>query len=630
MAKNANVFDGCEHLLENTSQQKTIPSKLNKTITCLLSSALMLMVSLPVFAEQEKLKDSYGPIKAGETLWDIAKATRVNKDISVEQQIFALYKANPEAFKTGNMNVLPQGKVLKIPDEEFVTNTNKVAAKAQLNKHARALDVLRVDARQLKAAKIKTINYKKSVNLLQRQLGKYHHKSRSWNKAYTKLVAAKRKYASSKRNVAKLNSLLLEKATLKYTKPTKKEVESQALVAVKDLESKTLDAVKDVESKTLVSVKEVESNALVAVKAVESKTLGAVKEVESTTLKAVTELGEKTLKAVKEVESKSLVAVNETNERLSQIQSSLSSITESSSSLTEKVNALATLNERVVVLEEELGKNDDILIQLKSSVEKLEVAIEKTTTQLKLQSEKHQQQIKELSALKKAKSQQVASIQNLAESQVEVAENPDQGDKEIALIEASKVAEPETVLESQAQVEVSLSANDVIETAESNQENVEVQEVAAKEKAIDNLSTESTAQETTTPDESEKVIVDTPENNTEIPELALAENSNVQAMKVSFSPEINDSIAANTGEESLDVANTNQLTDSITKPKKTRNQLSEFQTDDVNAIAAQKGSGSWTDILVDNWIFLVTIINGLILMFVFYWTIKNNSYPEDD
>lgn len=239
--------------------------------------------------------ETYGPIKGGQNLWDIANETRTDKTISVEQLAYSIYQLNPDAFYSSNMNLLHIGVVLNIPDAETVLKTSKPEAQQQLQQHVHALDLIRVDAKQLRKAKITRSKYKKQIKVLQKRLGKYRHKSRDWNKTYTQLVTAKRNYSKSKRKVVKLTGLLLEKATLKSDSPVKKVV--------------------------------------------------------------------------------STTAMTEVNQRLAQIQSSLENLNHFNTELVEKVAQLATLNKRVKVIEEELGKNDDLVIQLKNTLDLAQQAI---------------------------------------------------------------------------------------------------------------------------------------------------------------------------------------------------------------------------------------------------------------
>lgn len=57
----------------------------------------------------------YGPVAAGETLWEIAAATRSDNDVSINQMMLAILRANPDAFFQDNVNALKRGAVLRIP-----------------------------------------------------------------------------------------------------------------------------------------------------------------------------------------------------------------------------------------------------------------------------------------------------------------------------------------------------------------------------------------------------------------------------------------------------------------------------------------------------------------------------------
>lgn len=62
----------------------------------------------------------YGPVAAGETLGEIARATRPGEAVSVNQMMVALLKSNPQAFFKDNINALKRGAVLRIPSAEEV------------------------------------------------------------------------------------------------------------------------------------------------------------------------------------------------------------------------------------------------------------------------------------------------------------------------------------------------------------------------------------------------------------------------------------------------------------------------------------------------------------------------------
>lgn len=58
--------------------------------------------------------DVYGPVQANETLWAIAERLRSGTNLSINQMMIALYRANPEAF-AGNINWLRRGAILRVP-----------------------------------------------------------------------------------------------------------------------------------------------------------------------------------------------------------------------------------------------------------------------------------------------------------------------------------------------------------------------------------------------------------------------------------------------------------------------------------------------------------------------------------
>ena len=59
--------------------------------------------------------DSYGPVKAGDTLSGIARSTKPG-GVSLEQMLVGLFRSNPEAFAGRNMNRLKTGRILRVPD----------------------------------------------------------------------------------------------------------------------------------------------------------------------------------------------------------------------------------------------------------------------------------------------------------------------------------------------------------------------------------------------------------------------------------------------------------------------------------------------------------------------------------
>ncbi|WP_428354132.1 FimV/HubP family polar landmark protein [Methyloprofundus sp.] len=73
----------------------------------------------------------YGPTNRNDSLWKVAEKVNQHADISVEQMMMALYKANPGAFYKQNVNALMQGKSLKIPARVDILKLSKQQARQQ-------------------------------------------------------------------------------------------------------------------------------------------------------------------------------------------------------------------------------------------------------------------------------------------------------------------------------------------------------------------------------------------------------------------------------------------------------------------------------------------------------------------
>ncbi|HET9032439.1 MAG TPA: FimV/HubP family polar landmark protein [Dokdonella sp.] len=67
--------------------------------------------------------NEYGPVASGETLGEIARSTRPDETVTVNQMMVALLKNNPSAFFKDNVNALKRGAVLRIPSAEEIAAT---------------------------------------------------------------------------------------------------------------------------------------------------------------------------------------------------------------------------------------------------------------------------------------------------------------------------------------------------------------------------------------------------------------------------------------------------------------------------------------------------------------------------
>lgn len=71
----------------------------------------------------------YGPVKANDTAWGIAKRLRPD-GVSMEQMMMALLEANPQAFINNDINRLRRGRILRVPSVDEIRQLNRGDARA--------------------------------------------------------------------------------------------------------------------------------------------------------------------------------------------------------------------------------------------------------------------------------------------------------------------------------------------------------------------------------------------------------------------------------------------------------------------------------------------------------------------
>jgi FimV-like protein len=83
--------------------------------------------------------DTYGPVKAGDILWNIAAKVSPRQDLSRYQVMLSLLKHNPHAFSVScNVNSLKTGQILQVPSIEFIQATSAQQATEIINKQFEA------------------------------------------------------------------------------------------------------------------------------------------------------------------------------------------------------------------------------------------------------------------------------------------------------------------------------------------------------------------------------------------------------------------------------------------------------------------------------------------------------------
>ncbi|MFH0351787.1 MAG: FimV/HubP family polar landmark protein [Chromatiales bacterium] len=80
---------------------------------------------------------SYGPTVSGDTLWEIALSVRTDPSLSVQQIMFALLRANPDAFfLDNNINALKRGAVLQLHERGDSARMSQREAMQLVSKHS--------------------------------------------------------------------------------------------------------------------------------------------------------------------------------------------------------------------------------------------------------------------------------------------------------------------------------------------------------------------------------------------------------------------------------------------------------------------------------------------------------------
>ena len=75
---------------------------------------------------------TYGPVKSGDVLWNIAEEVRAGTQMEAAQVMMAIFKQNPNAFMQNNINLIRVGQTLQIPSESDITSTTRSAAREEL------------------------------------------------------------------------------------------------------------------------------------------------------------------------------------------------------------------------------------------------------------------------------------------------------------------------------------------------------------------------------------------------------------------------------------------------------------------------------------------------------------------
>ena len=75
---------------------------------------------------------TYGPVKSGDVLWDIAEEVKTGTSLGMAQVMMAIFRQNPNAFLNNNINLIRAGQILQIPSESEISSTSRSVAQQEL------------------------------------------------------------------------------------------------------------------------------------------------------------------------------------------------------------------------------------------------------------------------------------------------------------------------------------------------------------------------------------------------------------------------------------------------------------------------------------------------------------------
>ena len=109
-------------------------------VRCVLAWIVLaagIALTLPAQA-QPAGGETYGPVRRADTLWELALRFRGEANVSAQQAMIAILRANPEAFREGNINALRTGVILRVPTPADMAAITQNEAVAEFSRHEEA------------------------------------------------------------------------------------------------------------------------------------------------------------------------------------------------------------------------------------------------------------------------------------------------------------------------------------------------------------------------------------------------------------------------------------------------------------------------------------------------------------
>ena len=85
------------------------------------------------WAQAGAIPEKFGPVLEGQSLWRVARRINESMNVSIDQMMWALFRANPNAFVGNDVSTLQSGSILSIPKESFVREVTELGAVRLLN-----------------------------------------------------------------------------------------------------------------------------------------------------------------------------------------------------------------------------------------------------------------------------------------------------------------------------------------------------------------------------------------------------------------------------------------------------------------------------------------------------------------
>lgn len=105
---------------------------MRKIFVCIIANFLIIS---SIFAETN---NTYGPIKASESLWSIAANMNQSSDVSIPQIMLAILHKNSNAFSVQNINALKPDNTITYPDLSEINVISKNDARTEVEKQNQA------------------------------------------------------------------------------------------------------------------------------------------------------------------------------------------------------------------------------------------------------------------------------------------------------------------------------------------------------------------------------------------------------------------------------------------------------------------------------------------------------------